>query len=73
MRDLTGSFIPLAGTKTQRLANGDPRPSLQERYGNSAGYVAAVTKAANSLVAQRFLLPADAANIITNAASVPIP
>jgi alpha/beta hydrolase family protein len=71
--DLTGSFIPFAGTQAERLANGDPRPSLDERYGNSAGYVAAVTTAANNLVADRFLLPADAANIIANAASVVIP
>ena len=71
--DLTGSFNPFAGTKAERLADNDPRLSLEERYGNSAGYVAAVTAAANSLVAERFLLPADAANIIANAASVVIP
>ena len=71
--DLTGSFIPFAGAKAERIADHDPRLSLEERYGNSAGYVAAVTAAANSLVAERFLLPADAANIIANAASVVIP
>lgn len=71
--DLTGSFIPFAGTQAQRLADGDPRLSLHERYGNSAGYVAAVTAAANSLVSERFLLPADAANIIAKAATVTIP
>ncbi|MGV3678888.1 MAG: alpha/beta hydrolase domain-containing protein [Acidovorax sp.] len=31
-----------------------------ELYGNQAGYVAAVTEAANALVAQRLLLPRDA-------------
>jgi hypothetical protein len=71
--DLTGSFIPFAGTKAERIANHDPRPSLQERYGNSAGYVAAVKQAADDLVAERFLLPGDAANIVANAGSVPIP
>ena len=35
--DLTGSYIPFAVTKAQRLASGDPRLSLQERYGNTAG------------------------------------
>ena len=71
--DLTGSFIPFAGTFAQRQANSDPRPSLHERYTNSAGYVAAVTSAANNLVNERFLLPNDATSIINNANSVTIP
>lgn len=71
--DLTGSFAPFAGTAAQRMSTGDPRPSLHERYGNTAGYVAAVTAAADSLVAERFLLPADAAGIIASAGSVSIP
>jgi hypothetical protein len=71
--DLTGSFIPFAGTQAQRMADGDPRLSLHERYGNNAGYVSAVTAAANSLVSERFLLPDDATSIIDNAKSVPIP
>ena len=37
-----GGMIPFAKTKAERLANEDPRPSLEERYGNHAGYVAAV-------------------------------
>ena len=71
--DLTGSFIPFAGTATERMAKHDPRPSLHERYGNSAGYVAAVQNAASRLVNQGYLLPGDAANIVTAAASVVIP
>jgi hypothetical protein len=39
-------YIPFAKAKTERLAAGDPRPSLEERYGNQAGYVAAVRAAA---------------------------
>ena len=71
--DLTGGFVPFFQTKAQRLAAGDPRPSLQERYPTHAVYVAKVTAAANSLVAQRFLLPEDATSIIAaaNAATVP--
>ena len=71
--DLTGSFIPFAGTLAQRQATNDPRPSLRERYTNTAGYVAAVTSAANKLVNERFLLPDDATSIINNANSVTIP
>jgi hypothetical protein len=71
--DLTGSFIPFAGTQAQRIANGDPRLSLHERYGNNAGYVAAVTAAANNLVSEGLLLSDDATNIINAAKSVSIP
>jgi hypothetical protein len=34
-------MIPFAKTNEERTANNDPRPSLQERYGDHAGYVAA--------------------------------
>src|SRR5215470_2249778 len=54
-----GGMIPFAKTRTEREANGDPRLSLQERYGDHAGYVAAVTAAADDAMAQGFLLQAD--------------
>ncbi|MBV9785827.1 MAG: hypothetical protein JO264_18640 [Acidisphaera sp.] len=66
--DLTGSYIPFAVTDADRAA-GDPRPSLQARYGNHAGYVAAVTRAANTLVRQGFLLLQDAQTQIQAAAA----
>ncbi len=51
-----GGYIPFATTLAERLGTGDPRPSLVERYGDHAGYVAAVTAAANSAFAQGYLL-----------------
>ena len=57
---LSGSFIPFASTKAQREASSDPRPSLEERYGDSAGFVKAVEAAARKLVGERFLLQEDA-------------
>ena len=57
---LNGSFIPFAVTRADRERSGDPRPSLQERYHDHAGYVAAVRAAAARLQAQGFLLPQDA-------------
>ena len=39
---------------------GDPRRSVEERYGTQEGYVCAVTRAANALVRDRFLLREDA-------------
>jgi len=71
--DLTGGYIPFFRTRAQRLAAGDPRLSWEERYPTHADYVAKVTAAANSLVAQRVLLPQDASLAISqaNAAAVP--
>ena len=62
-------MIPFAKTKADRTANGDPRLSLVERYGNHAGYVAAVTAATANAVAQGFLLPADKTDLDAAAAA----
>ncbi len=67
--NLQGSFIPFAATKAERLATGDPRPSLEERYPSRDAYLAAFRKAAEGLVAQRYLLPDDAALLIDRAES----
>ncbi|MHB8266934.1 alpha/beta hydrolase domain-containing protein [Bradyrhizobium sp.] len=64
---LSGSFIPFAPTKQERLATADPRPSIEERYPRKASYVAAFKKAADDLVAQRFLLPDDAIRLVSEA------
>jgi len=48
---LTGSFLAFASTKADRLASGDPRKSLRERYKDHDGFVKAVEKAARELVA----------------------
>jgi hypothetical protein len=65
--DLSGSFFAFAKTKADRTASGDPRLSLQERYGDHQGYIDAVTAAADELVADRLLLPGDADSIIAAA------
>ena len=62
-----GGMIPFARTHAERIANGDPRLSLQERYGTHAGYVEAVRKAAANAVSQEFLLPKDAEALIAAA------
>lgn len=62
-----GGFIPFAKTKAERTANGDPRLSLEERYRDHAGYVQAVKSAADKLVEDGFLLPDDAAAMISQA------
>jgi len=61
LADRDGSLILFARTRKERGAAGDPRSSLEERYGSRAAYVAKVEAAAGALVADRLLLPADAA------------
>ncbi len=65
--NLTGSFIPFAQTKAERLATGDPRPSIEERYKTHDGFVRAVRRAADELVRERFLLQVDADGFISAA------
>src|SRR6266567_1037188 len=63
-----GGMIPFARTKAERDATGDPRLSLEERYKNHDGYVAAVRAAAAKAVAAGFLLQPDADKLIADAA-----
>ena len=67
--NLQGSFIPFAANRAERLATGDPRLSIDERYPSRETYVAAFKKAADDLVAQRYLLPEDAKLLIGRAES----
>jgi hypothetical protein len=53
-----------AKTQEDRRTNGDPRRSLQERYGTHEGYVAAVRRAAERAMAEGFLLKADAEALV---------
>jgi Alpha/beta hydrolase domain len=62
-----GGMIPFAKTKAERIANEDPRLSLEERYRDHAGYVAAVEAAARKAVAAGFLLETDAKALVAAA------
>jgi hypothetical protein len=63
-RSLAGGYIPFAKTKAERLASGDPRLSIEERYQDLRTYYAAAAAAAADLVRQRLLLPDDAARLL---------
>jgi hypothetical protein len=52
-----------------RLAKGDPRLSLTERYRNHDGFVDTVDRAADALVRERLLLSEDADRYIQAAQS----
>jgi hypothetical protein len=55
----TGQMIPFAKTKADRIASGDPRLSVEERYPSLAAYTAQVTRAIDDMVARRFMLKED--------------
>ena len=55
----TGSFIPFARTKAERMKTGDPRLSIEERYASKDDYLKKFEAAAKSLADQRYLLPGD--------------
>jgi hypothetical protein len=57
--DLNGMTIPLRTKKSERVAAGDPRPSLEELYGTHDGYVAKVAAAARALQKDRLMLQED--------------
>ncbi|MGE0425568.1 MAG: alpha/beta hydrolase domain-containing protein [Reyranellaceae bacterium] len=68
LADRDGSYFAFAATKTEREANGDPRPSIAERYADRATYVAAVKTAVEALVNDRLLLAEDAEAYLARAA-----
>ena len=64
---LTGSYMPFKATKAERIAAGDPRLSIEERYRDQAAIAAAVQAAAKDLVKQGYLLEEDADRLIAAA------
>jgi len=55
----TGQMIAFAKTKAERLASGDPRLSIEERYASADAYTTAARKAIDDLVAKRYMLRED--------------
>ncbi|HYR87543.1 MAG TPA: alpha/beta hydrolase domain-containing protein [Terriglobia bacterium] len=56
----SGQYIPFPKTKADRLESGDPRLSIEERYGNFETYASKLQNAINGLVQAGYLLPVDA-------------
>jgi alpha/beta hydrolase family protein len=65
--DAAGQKIPFLPTRSARAAAGDPRLSLEERYGNHEDYMNKVTAAAEALKRDRLLLDEDVAAYIRKA------
>ena len=65
-----GAWMPFPKTKADRLAQGDSRLSIEERYpGGLAEYAEEYGRAVDGLVAERYLLPEDGAMFKASAAS----
>ena len=61
--EASGQYIPFKATAAERMAAGDPRPSVQERYPSFAMYRSGVMRAIDDLVRGRFMLCDDAGNV----------
>jgi hypothetical protein len=62
-----GSMYPFAPTRSQR-SKGDSRLSLEERYTSRDQYLGKIALAGRQLIAERFLLAGDLADVIDRAA-----
>ena len=62
--DASGQTLAFHRTQAKRLAIGDTRLSIEERYRSHGAYVSAVALAANNLHQQRLLLGEDVERII---------
>ena len=66
---LAAGYVAFAQIKADRLAAGDPRLSVEERYGSQEGYNCVVRNAAARNVRARLLLQEDADRLIAQAAA----
>ena len=60
----SGQYIPFPTTRAARIAIGDPRLSLEERYGTYGNYSFAFSVAVKQMVRDRTLLPEDAVSVL---------
>ena len=67
--DRDGTYKTFPATRAERQAARDPRASLEERYGDHAGYVNRVEQTVKKLVAERLLLAQDGELFIARAKS----
>ena len=67
---VVGGAIPFAVTRAERTASGDPRPSIEERYGSRDEYLARVREHAETLVLQGYVLAEDVDVLVGQGAEV---
>ncbi len=64
LASLTGSYIPFPLSREEREKSGDPRLSLEERYGTLETYMEKLEAQCHAYEARRYLLPEDTARIL---------
>jgi hypothetical protein len=67
---MMGSTLPFARTRAERDKSGDPRKSIEERYGSRAAYLEKVREVTQKLVAARHVLVEDVESIVERAGKV---
>ena len=70
LMSMMGSTLPFARTAAERAQTGDPRPSLEERYGDRDRYLARVRRDAEAMVADRHLLAEDVDAVVERAGAL---
>jgi hypothetical protein len=61
---LGGAYIPFEVMKGERETLGDPRPSLEERYGSLRGYIDQLEAKCREMASQGYLVADDIPRII---------
>jgi Alpha/beta hydrolase domain len=64
--ELNAGYWPFYETAAERTSVGDPRLSLEERYGTNAGYICVATQAVNNAASNGYLLPSDQAKLLAD-------
>ena len=64
---IVGAYIPFAATRAERVATGDPRPSIEERYQGFEDYLLRIRSAAMDLIRKRYLMAEDLDSIVERA------
>jgi hypothetical protein len=64
LASLAGSYVPFPRSRAERLATGDPRSSIEERYGSFDVYQQRFAATCADLVKRRYLLPEDAERLV---------
>jgi hypothetical protein len=67
LASLSGSYIPFPKTRTDAKATGDPRQSMEERYGSNVEYLRLLREQCSRMEKLRYLLHEDAERILSEA------
>lgn len=65
-----GSVVPLPATPAEKRATGDPRPAATTLYPSKAAYMTRVRSAADAMIDEGVLLPADRTPVVERAEAI---